>query len=92
MAPSIRSLRAAQLYQQLWELDEGFAQVNRALNRMRSIRLFHTDELARCSALAAEARAATLSYLLEILGESESQEAGRLFRSRRRREAQQEST
>jgi len=86
----MRSPAAAQFYQRLWELDEGYAQVNRALERMRSIRGFHPDELARCSALAAEARAVTLSYLLEVLQESESKEAGRLFRTRRRREARQD--
>jgi hypothetical protein len=57
---------------------------------MRSIRGFHASELARYSALAEEARAATLSYLLEIVGEAESKEAGRLFRSRRRRETRQD--
>jgi hypothetical protein len=57
---------------------------------MRAIRGFHADELARYSALTAEARAAKLSYLLEIIAESESKEAGRLFRIRRRREARQD--
>jgi hypothetical protein len=84
------SMRSPRIYHQLRELDEGFAQVNRALNRMRSIRGFQTNELARYSALTAEARAATLSYLLEIVGEAESKEAGRLFRSRRRREARED--
>jgi len=84
------SLRSPQIYHQLQELDEGFAQVNRALNRMRSIRGFHTAELSRYNELAAEARAAALSYLLEIIGEAESKEAGRLFCSRRRRETRQD--
>jgi hypothetical protein len=53
---------------------------------------FDAEELRSYSALAAEARAATLSYLLEVLGESESKEAGRLFRSRRRREARLDAT
>jgi hypothetical protein len=83
-------MRSPQIYHQLRDLDEGFAQVNRALNRMRSFRGFHIAELARYSALAAEARAATFSYLLEIIGEAESKEPGRLFRSRRQREARQE--
>ena len=64
--------------------------MHRVLNRMRAIRSFHADELARYSTLAAEARAATLSYLLEIIAESEAKEAGRLFRTRRRREARQD--
>jgi len=85
-------MRSPRIYHQLQELDEGFAQVNRALNRMRAIRGFHASELARYSALTAEARAATLSYLLEIIGEAESKEAGRLFRSRRRREARLDAT
>ena len=44
-------MRSPRIYHQLQELDEAFAQVNRALNRMRSIRGFQTDELARYSAL-----------------------------------------
>jgi hypothetical protein len=68
MAQSIRSSRSRQIYRQLWEPDEGFAQVNRTLNEMRSVRGFHTAELARYSALAAEARAATLAFVLEVLG------------------------
>jgi hypothetical protein len=85
MSQSIRSPRTSQVYQQLWELDEGFAQVHRALNGLQSSPGLHTNELARYGALAAEARAATLSYLLEILGERESKEAGQMFRCRRRR-------
>lgn len=81
----MRVSRSRQLYQRLRELDEGFAQVNRALSSMGSFRGFHADELARCSALAEEARAATLSYLLEIVAESESRKAGRLFNSRQAR-------
>ena len=87
----MRSRGTSQVYQQLWELEEGFARVHRVLNKMRSIPGFHPPEIARYSALAAEARAATLSYLLEIVGEAESKEAGRLFRSRRRLEARQDA-
>ena len=82
----MRSPHRAEVYRDLWELDEGFAQVHRVLRRMRSIRGFPTDELARYSALTEEARAATLSYLLEIVGESETRKAGRLFSSRQARE------
>ena len=88
----MRSLGSSQVYQQLWELDEGFAQVHRVLNKMRLIPGIHPTEIAGYSALAAEARAATFSYLLEIVGDAESKEAGLLFRYRRRREAQQDST
>ena len=86
----MRSRETSQVYQQLWELQEGFGRVHRALTKMRSIPGFHSPEIARYSALAAEARAATFSYLLEIVGEAESKEAGRLFRSRRRFEARQD--
>jgi hypothetical protein len=79
------SLHASLVYQQLWELNEGFAQVHRVLKKMQSIPGFNSGELARYGTLTAEARTATLSYLLEILGGWESDEAGRLFSSRQRR-------
>ena len=78
----MRSPRSSEVYRELWELDEGFAQVHRVLNRMRAIRGFHADELTRYSALAGEARAATLSYLLETIADLESKQAGRLFSAR----------
>ena len=87
----MRSLGSSQVYQQLWELDEGFAQVHRVLNKMRLIPGIHPTEIAGYSALAAEARAAIFSYLLEIVGEAESEEAGRLLRSRRRREGRSDN-
>jgi hypothetical protein len=51
-------------------MDAGFSQVRSALNRIRRNPGFDDRELARFSALIAEARAATLSYLLDIIAES----------------------
>ena len=90
MARWIQSRSSLRLYQHLWELDAGFSQVRGALNRMRRNADLDARELARFRELIAEARAATLSYLLETLGESETKQAGRLFRSRQAREREQD--
>jgi hypothetical protein len=89
MARSNRLQSRFHLYQHLWELDTGFSQVGGALKQIQKNAGFDPRQLAQFSALIAEARAATLSYLLESIGESESREAGRLFRSRRKRERAQ---
>jgi hypothetical protein len=86
MARLIRPRPDSRLYQHLWELDAGFSQVRSALNGIQRNPGFDARELARFSALVAEARAASLSYLLDIIGESESKEAGSLFKIRRGRE------
>jgi hypothetical protein len=67
-------------------MDAGFSQVRGALNRIQGNPSFDARELGRFSALIAEARAATLSYLLDVIGESESKEAGSLFKTRIGRE------
>jgi hypothetical protein len=68
-----RSLRPAFLYRHLWEIDA---------SEVQRIAGFDSRELPRFAALIAEARASTLSYLLETIAGLESKQAGRLFSAR----------
>jgi hypothetical protein len=77
-----QSRRPPLLYQHLWEIDAGFSQVREGMREVQRIAGFDSRELSRFSALIAEARAATLSYLLETLADLESKQAGRLFSAR----------
>ena len=79
MAPSHRP---PLFYQHLWEIDAGFSQVREAMREVQRIAGFDNRELSRFAALIAEARAATLSYLLETIADLESKQAGRLFSAR----------
>jgi hypothetical protein len=56
--------------------------VREAMREVQRIAGFNNRELPRFGALIAEARAATLSYLLETIADLESKQAGRLFRAR----------
>ena len=78
------------VYEQLWELHAGFDQVRRALRSLAQHRTFHAREVERLGAWLEEARAATASYLTGAIEEAETNEAGRIFRVRRRRELKEE--
>ena len=78
------------VYQQLWELHAGFDQVRRALRSLSQHKTFHAPEVERLCAWLEEARAATASYLTGAIENAETDEAGRLFRVRRRRELKEE--
>jgi hypothetical protein len=79
MAPS---RRRPLLYQHLWEINAGFSQVREGMRGVQRIAGFDARELSRFSTLIAEARAATLSYLLETIADLESKQAARLFSAR----------
>lgn len=78
------------VYEQLWAFESGFDQVRRALQRLGQLGTFQRWEVDRFLALLEEGRAATASYLAEAIGEAETREAGRLFRLRKTREAQED--
>jgi hypothetical protein len=67
-----------QVYEQLAGIEPGFEQAARALRVFGKFRGFERSEIERSSELTAEARAATLSYLTNIIEIVETEEAGRL--------------
>ena len=79
------------VYEQLWEINQGFDQVRRALEALRKVRLFNVAELQRCRDLAAENQASINSYLSHVIEEAETNRAGRLFRRRIARERTEDS-
>jgi hypothetical protein len=80
-----------QVYKHLLDVNAGFDQVVRGLAALRKHKSFHRRELDYYSALSKEARAETNSYLTGVLERAETEEAGRRFGKRRRREQQEES-
>ncbi len=74
------------VYQQLFRMNRGFDAVLRALSVLRDHDGFHASELQRFRNLTREARASTNSYLAAVIESQETDEAGRLFRKRIRRE------
>jgi hypothetical protein len=74
------------VYRQLLRINRGFDAVVRGLAVLRDHGGFHSSELRRFRALAQEARASTNSYLAAVIESAETDEAGRLFRKRMRRE------
>jgi len=75
-----------QVYEHLAEVEAGFEQVARTLRAFRKSGGFVRSEIERLSELAAEARAATLSYLTNIIETLETEEAGRLQARRLKRD------
>ena len=80
----------AKAYRQLCKMNEGFAQVRRSLRTLAKYSPLETAELRRFEKMAAEACAATNSYILETFGAKETDAAGRLFAERKARERQEE--
>jgi hypothetical protein len=78
------------VYRHLLELNAGFDQVIRALAALQEGGTFSRREVGHYSAVAKEARAATNSYLTSVLERIETDEAGRRFGKRRKRELREE--
>jgi hypothetical protein len=78
------------VYKHLLDINAGFDQVIRGLAAMRKHHDFRARELDRYSALAKETRAATNSYIIEVIEGAETAEAGRRFGKRRERERQED--
>jgi len=74
------------VYRHLLDLNTGFDQVVRSLAALQKHDAFLAKELDYYAALAKEARAATMSYLLNAMEGAETDEAGRRFGKRRERE------
>ena len=74
------------VYLQLFRMNRGFGAVLRALRVLQDHGGFHPSELRHFRNLAKEARASTSSYLAAVIESAETDEAGRLFGKRMRRE------
>jgi hypothetical protein len=66
------------VYERVMTIQAGFEQAARGLDALRKSTGFERSEIERLSNLAAEAHAATLSYLTNIVEAVESEEAARL--------------
>ena len=73
------------VYEHLLALNAGFEQARRSIAALRRDG-FDREALERFSALAKEARAATVSYLAGAIATVETNEAGHRFRKRIARE------
>ena len=60
------------IYQHLLDINAGFEQVRLALAALEESLMFDGPELRRFSAMSAETRAATASYLLSVVERQES--------------------
>ena len=78
------------VFEQVLAMNQGFDQVRRSLHALAKYPALQPAEIRRFERLAAEARAATNSFLLETLGALETDQAGRLFVRRRTRERKDE--
>jgi hypothetical protein len=78
------------VYQHLLEINAGFDLVVQGLAALRKEDAFLAQELDRFSALVKETRAATNSYLVGVVEQEETREAGRRFGKRRDRELREE--
>ena len=77
-------------YRLLLEINAGYDQVIRSLTALRTHAAFDREELNRFRALAQEARSSADSWLTGVLETVETEQAGRHFRRRLRRERNDE--
>jgi len=77
-------------YEHLWRMNRGYQEVLESLRVLRKHPAVDSQELRRFEELAAEACAATNSFLLEALGTMETEAAGHWFRKRLARERKEE--
>ena len=74
------------VYERLAGIEAGFEQAIGALHAFRKHSGFARSEIKHLDELTAEARAATLSYLINVIENAETDEAGRLQGRRLKRE------
>jgi len=67
-------------------MNAGFDQAIQSLAALRRHGGFHRSMLQRLAALSQETRAATNSYLANVIQTAETEEAGRKFRKRKAQE------
>ena len=79
-----------EIYEQWYRINGGFEQVLDSLKALRRNSPFDAGEVDRFRKLAQEARAATNSYLASVVERAETEQAGRLFQDRLRREKTEE--
>ena len=79
-----------QAYELLLEMNFGYENVIRSLAALRRHAAFDREELSRFRALAQEARSSANSYLTGVFETVETEEAGRHFARRLRRERKDE--
>jgi hypothetical protein len=81
-----------QVYEHVIAIQVGFEQAVQGLGELRKCDAFEMSEIKRLRDLAAEARAATLSYLINIVEALETDEAAQLQGHRLKRESRADMT
>jgi hypothetical protein len=79
-----------QVYEHLAMIEAGFEQAACSLRVFRKAGGFERSEIERLIEMTAEARAATLSYLTNIIEAVETEDAGRLQGRRLKRERRED--
>ena len=74
------------VYLQLWRINRSLERVEQSLDILRRHPAFRRREIDRFRSMAHEVRAATCSYLAEMIGIAETDQAGRQFAKRLARE------
>jgi hypothetical protein len=77
-------------YGQWYRINAGFQEVLRGLRALRREPGFSAAQLRGFEQLSREARAATNSYVAEVVEARETEEAGRLFRRRQARQRRED--
>jgi hypothetical protein len=80
----------AHIYEEWCRVNAGFEQILDGLKALRKSRPFDAGEVDRFRDLVQEARTATNSYLAGVIERAETEQAGRRFRDRLRRERAEE--
>ena len=78
------------MYEQVMAIETGFAQSLQGLGALRKSEIFDQSDIERFTGQAAEARAATLYYVLNVIESAETEEAARLQGRRLKRERREE--
>lgn len=80
------------VFQELWRFNRACDEAITALGKLRQYPGFRRKEIERLAGLSKENRAAANSYLAGAIEMAETEEAGRRYGNRRRREKQEDES
>lgn len=78
------------IYAALHDFNSGVSQALHSLEGLAKCEAFNAEEVTRFMEFVRESQSATNSYLLNVILEAETDEAGALYRLRRDRERREE--
>ena len=80
----------AEVYERLHRMNAGFQEVLRGLAALQEHGAFERAALKRCADLVKETRAVLNSYLADTIEAAKTEEAGRRYLQRRKREQRED--